>query len=86
MAYENLHLVIAGVSGEIYLTRLNKNNSMSESRKIATKECLRATTEWFMKNNKYMISYETQVENQNPTLFFTDDSEKAKLILKILES
>lgn len=31
MAYENLKLKIAALSGEIYLARVNKNGMMSES-------------------------------------------------------
>jgi len=84
MAYENLKMVIAGLSGEIYLAKILKSGMMGDTRRIATEDCLRAATEWFMKNEKKMISYE-HIEKK-PHLFYTDDEEKAKKILEILQS
>ena len=85
MTYEKLELVNALMSGEIYLSRRLKNGFMSDNRRIMTKECLRATTEWFMSNKKKCIQYEHPLENGHPSLFYTDDDEKAERILKILE-
>lgn len=84
MAYENLKMVIAGLSGEIYLTRILKEGVMSDSRRIATEDCLRATTEWFMKNKRTMIQYQHET-TKTPSLFYTDDPEKALAILEILK-
>lgn len=85
MAYENLQLVIAGLSGEIYLSKINKGGVMSDSRRVATEDVQRAATEWFMSNKKKMISYGIGKDGKKPTLFFTDDKEKADRILAILQ-
>lgn len=85
MAYEKLNLVYALMSGEIYLTRILKNGAMSDSRRIITKECIRATTEWFIGNKKVMVAYPEQADGKQPTLFYTDDKDKAKKILEILK-
>lgn len=85
MAYEKVKLVVAGLSGEIYMARVNKDGGMSDSRRIATEDCLRAATEWFMANDKKMIRYNSLNENETPALFFTKDTEKAKKILDILQ-
>lgn len=70
MAYENLQLVTAAMSGEIYLARMNKSGFMGDSRRIITEECLRATVEWFMANDKKMIRYNSLNENETPALFY----------------
>lgn len=85
MAYENLQLVIAGISGEIYLAKVNNDGAMSDSRRVATADCQRATAEWFMSNKKKMISYGVDSKGKKPTLFFTDDADKSKRILEILQ-
>ena len=85
MAYENLKLVVADVSGEIYLSRILKNGFMGDNRRVATEDCLRATTEWFMKNDKKAIAYGHVFADKKPSLFYTDDPEKAKKIMEILE-
>lgn len=84
MAYENLELLLAGVSGEIYLTRQLKGGTMSDTRRVMTDDCLRASTEWFMRHDKKMIQYNA-TSAQPPTLFFTQDPAKIKQILAILE-
>ncbi|EPR7326218.1 DUF7446 family protein [Listeria innocua] len=38
MAYENLKLATAAISGDIYLTRILKNGVMSDNRRIITDE------------------------------------------------
>jgi hypothetical protein len=85
MAYENLNLVVAALSGDIYLARINKNGFMGESRRIATEDCLRATTEWFMKNDKSMIAYNHNTKSKKPSLFYTDNPDKADRILEIMQ-
>lgn len=86
MAYEKVKLVVAGISGDIYMARVLKEGLMSDSRRKVTDECLVATTEWFMRNNQKMIQYGKQNNGATPALFYTGDPEKAKRILEILES
>jgi len=85
MAYEKVELVVAGVSGEIYMARVLNDGTMSDSRRKATDDCLRATTEWFMQNKKKMLQFGTHNPDVKATLFYTGDAEKAKRILEILE-
>lgn len=85
MAYNDVRLVVAGVSGEIYMARVLKDGLMSTQRRKATDDCLVAATEWFMQNKKKMLQYEENSKGKKPTLFYTDDPEKAKRILDILE-
>lgn len=81
MAYENLELVYAMMSGDIYLTKVNKGGIMSTSqRRVATEDVLRATTEWFIGNKKTMIIYEG-----GHRLFYTNDESKAERIMAILK-
>lgn len=85
MAYEKIKLVVAGVSGEIYMTNILKDGFMGNQRRIATSDCLDATTEWFIRNKKTMVQYGVSSKGETPTLFFTDDKEKANRILAILQ-
>lgn len=85
MAYEKLKLVVAGMSGNIYLSRILKEGVMSDSRRIITEECLAASTEWFMSNKKKMIRYQHDDPDCSPTLFYTSDPKKAEAILAILQ-
>lgn len=84
MAYENVKLVVAGMSGEIYMSRILKDGTMGDSRKVATQDCLRATAEWFMKNGKKKVSYGESSDGLHPHLFFTPDKVKAERIIEIL--
>lgn len=84
MAYENLKLATAAISGDIYLTRILKNGVMSDNRRIITNECLAATAEWFLSNDKSCKNWET-IGDVHPHLFFTGDLNKAKRIKAILE-
>lgn len=53
MAYENVELVIAMLSGDVYMARINKDGSMdTRNRRIATDDVLRAAGEWFIANKK----------------------------------
>lgn len=85
MAYEKVELVIAGGDGDIYMARTDGKGFMSRSRRVATKECLGASAEWFLKNDKKMIQYGEQQDGTKPTLFFTNDQDKAERILRILQ-
>lgn len=85
MAYEKLDLVVAGLSGEIYLTNILKNGVMGNNRRVMTEECLRSATEWFLKNKKVSISYGEISGGKKPHLFYTDNEEKAKRITEILK-
>ena len=80
MAYDNLELHCALISGKIYLTKINKNGMMSDSGRDMTEETLRAATEWFVANDKYMTSWQS-----GHHLFYTKDPKKAEQIKKILE-
>ncbi|HAB7745322.1 TPA_asm: hypothetical protein GYP43_02990 [Listeria monocytogenes] len=86
MAYENVKLVYALMSGDIYMARLLSNNVMStSSRRIATNEVLIAATEWFIGNKKKHIRIEPLDNGEIPHLFYTGDPDKAKRILAILD-
>ena len=85
MAYEKVKLVVASLSGEIYMARINKDGTMSDSRRNAKEDVLRATTEWFMTNKKKMVSYGQQPNGETPSLFYTSDKEKIERILEILQ-
>lgn len=85
MAYEKVEIVVSSISGEVYMARVLKDGTMSESRRIVTEDCLRGTTEWFMQNKKKMVQFGTRDSNVKATIFYTGDAEKAKRILEILE-
>lgn len=84
MAYENLKYANAAISGDIYLTRILKNGVMSDNRRIITNECLAATADWFLANDKKYTNREA-IGDIHPHLFFTSDLNKAKRIKAILE-
>lgn len=51
MAYENLRLMVAGLSGKIYLGTIKKNEKlpvMNAKRRVFTKEVIRACAEHMM--------------------------------------
>lgn len=85
MTYENLELVNAAISGEIYLTRVNKSGIMSDIRRTITPEVLRAATEWFMTNKKKYVGYQKLSDGKCPYLFHTTDQSKAERIIAILQ-
>ncbi|EAE6298048.1 hypothetical protein BFE06_08175 [Listeria monocytogenes] len=84
MAYENLKLANAAISGDIYLTRILKNGVMSDNRRIITNECLAATADWFLANDEKYTNWEA-IDDAHPHLFFTCDLSKAERIKAILE-
>ncbi|HDU6366765.1 TPA: hypothetical protein RFY74_002808, partial [Listeria monocytogenes] len=77
-------LATAAISGDIYLTRILKNGVMSDNRRIITNECLAATADWFLANDKSCKNWEA-IGDVHPHLFFTGDLNKAKRIKAILE-
>lgn len=85
MAYENIKLVVAGVSGDIYLAKAKNGIMDTNYRRVATDDVLRSATEWFRKNKKTSVHFEGLDRNIH-SLFYTNDEEKAKKILDILKS
>ncbi|MBC1420146.1 DUF7446 family protein [Listeria fleischmannii] len=85
MAYENLKLRNAMVSGEIYLARETNDGLMGNSRRIITDEVLNATADWFLANKKKFVNWKPVDEETYPYLFFTTDLKKAEKIKAILE-
>lgn len=84
MSYENLKLVNAAFSGDIYLTRISEDGIMGDNRRIITNECLHATVNWFYHNKKGFTNWEAK-DGTHPHLFFTRDLNKAERIKAILE-
>ena len=49
MAYENIELVVAAITGDIYMTRTKDDGAMdTNNRRIATNDVMRAAAEWFI--------------------------------------
>lgn len=84
MAYENLKLVVAGVTGDIYLAKAKDGIMDTTYRRVATDEVLISATEWFRKNEKANIHFEGLDGNVH-SLFYTKDKDKAKRIIEILK-
>lgn len=83
MAYENLELVIASVSGDVYLTKVKNGIMDTKNRRVITNDVLRSATEWFIKNEQYGILFKGDDGVHN--LFYTNDSDKAEQIEAILK-
>ena len=79
----NLKLVVAAISGEIYLTKILKSGQMGSQRKEFGKETRRAVMEWFMVSKTKQVAM-TANDGSKVYLFHTTDSEKADRILAIL--
>ena len=84
MAYENLELVIAGVSGDVYLAKVKNGIMDTSNRRVITDDVLRSATEWFVKNNKKAVAFKG-FDNDTYTLFYTSDPEKIEKIKLILQ-
>ncbi|AUH49235.1 MULTISPECIES: DUF7446 family protein [Enterococcus] len=84
MAYENLQLVVAEVSGDIYLTKVKDGIMDTNYRRVATDDVLSSSTEWFRKNEESAVHFEG-IDGNIHSLFYTKDKEKAKKILDILK-
>ncbi|EGQ1277978.1 DUF7446 family protein [Staphylococcus pseudintermedius] len=53
MKIENIKLVVACISKDIYMAKINKDSMMDiDNRRVATEEVLRAAAEWFIANQK----------------------------------
>ncbi|NKM75280.1 hypothetical protein [Staphylococcus pseudintermedius] len=53
MKIENIKLVVASISKDIYMAKINKDSMMDiDNRRVATEEVLRAAAEWFIANQK----------------------------------
>ncbi|HAB0009966.1 TPA_asm: hypothetical protein GIN74_11245 [Listeria monocytogenes] len=86
MAYEKTKIVVASGDGKIYLCTLDRDGHMTDSRKDVTKDVLRSTAEYFMKNNCKRAQFgETTKEGELPTLFFTSKPNLAEKILQLLQ-
>lgn len=58
MAYEKVKLVIALMTGEIYMARISEKGIMdTRNRRVATDDVLNATAEWFMANKKSSLTW-----------------------------
>ncbi len=79
----NLRLVVAAISGEIYLAKILKSGVMGEQRKEFTEEAKRAFMEWFMATKTKGISINAN-SGGKAYLFHTCDDKKAKRIISIL--
>ncbi|WP_321388690.1 hypothetical protein [uncultured Enterococcus sp.] len=85
MAYEQVRLVCAAVSGDIYLARVNTGGIMStSSRRVITTEVVRAMIEWMLANGKRQVTLYPGGTEEEHTLYYTDDPEKKKKIEAIL--
>lgn len=80
----NLKLVVAAMSGEIYLTKILKSGQMGSQRKKFGKETRRAAMEWFMVTKTKQVAMMAD-DGSKVYLFHTSDSEKADRILSILQ-
>lgn len=84
MVYENLKLVVAAISGDIFLTKASDGIMDVDSRRLVTDEVLSAATEWFRANNHKAINF-SGLDNNVHNLFYTSDPEKAEKIKAILK-
>ncbi|EHO5109421.1 hypothetical protein KLP99_001621 [Listeria monocytogenes] len=83
---KKLQLVL-GADGKIYLASLTKEGHMSTTvKKEVTKDAMRVVMEYFMSNNFKMGYLPERIEGNNPTLFFVNDEDTAKTILKLLQN
>lgn len=79
----NLKLVVAAISGKIYLAKVLKSGLMGEQRKEFTQEATNAVMEWFMVTKTKGLSMNVNAGGKT-CLFHTCDTEKADRILAIL--
>ncbi|HEC2158294.1 hypothetical protein B5C01_10720 [Staphylococcus delphini] len=58
MKIENIKLVVASISKDIYMTKIDKDQTMDiDNRRVATEDVLRAAAEWFIANQKTMCKF-----------------------------
>ncbi len=85
MAYENLKLVYAMMSGDIYLAKIQKDGIMStQYRRVITDEVLLSATEWMIGNKQNKVSFASNIEGEVHSIYYTNDSDKQKAIENIL--
>lgn len=84
MKTNELKLVVAEITGEIYLTTLSKTGFMGEPQIEFTNEAVRSVFEWFMRNKRKVINMKKH-NDEKIWMFFTEDKSKAERILAILE-
>lgn len=87
---EDKEIVVAFLSGEIYLAKVEENDVMHNDERVKiTRDVLRAAAEWFISNNAKGIKqegyYADDHENKHSYLFHTTDGEKAEKIKEILK-
>ena len=80
----NLRLVVAAMSGEIYLTKILKSGQMGSQSKEFGKEARRAVMEWFMMSKTKQVAMVAD-DGSKVYLFHTANQEKADRILAILQ-
>jgi len=86
MAYENLKLVYAMMSGDIYLAKIQKDGIMStQYRRVVTDEVLRSATEWMIGNKHHIVSFASKDKNKVHSIYYTNDPDKQKAIESILK-
>jgi hypothetical protein len=79
-----LKLVVAAISGEIYLTKILRSGQMGSQRREFGKETRRAVMEWFMVTKTKQVAM-TADDGSKVYLFHTADQGKADRILTILQ-
>lgn len=58
MAYEKVELVVAMMTGDIYMARIKDDGVMdTRNRRIATDDVMRAAAEWFISNKKTVAHF-----------------------------
>ena len=80
----NLKLVVASISKEIYLTKILKSGMMSDSKREFTTEAVRSVMEWFLLNKHKVINMKKH-DGEKVWMFCTEDKAKAVRILSIIE-
>ena len=83
MAYENLQLVVAEVSGDIYLTKVKDGIMDTNYRRVATDDVLSSSTEWFRKMKNLLFTLKELMETF--IVCSIQRQRKSKKILDILK-
>ncbi|GEQ32186.1 hypothetical protein B795N_00680 [Marinilactibacillus psychrotolerans] len=81
---DSFRIALAGLSGEIYLTKMLKGGTMSDTRRVVTDEVLGTATDWFIKNKQKMVGFKMR-NDRTAYLFHTTDESKKERIMDILK-
>lgn len=81
---DSFQIQLSAIIGDIYLTKVLKDGSMSETRRVITDEVLAIVTSWFMKHKKNMVGFKTN-DGELAYLFHTTDEDKKDRIMAILK-